>query len=500
MLSLKWRRQNATTQVDCCAGSSCSCCVALGLGFFGFVWLVPDEEVVLDRNADGIVVLTGGASRIADAIELLAAGRGKRLLISGVNPGTTTRRYRASGRGLQPSSSTCCVDLDYSAINTLGNAVETRRWAIDRGFHSLIIVTSAYHMPRAIAEIAHQLPDVALIPFPGRRRPAARSSRGGRTARPRGWSCRNISNTCSPICACALTARPPRPPTTRRRRLPRLTAAPDNGFQSIRANLCRVPPYRCSSRVRCCSTAVLCQHHRPHDRGAADDLAAPMLHARRACAAMRGSTFGCCASFAASPSNGAGARRSPPGPASSPANTNRCGRLSRCSMLLPDPTYVLKRELMWLPLVRLARAKARMIPIDRGARAKALASMTAAARREAARGRADRDLSGRHAASAGRRAALHAGRRLSFTAELGLPCVPIALNSGLFWPRRSLRRYPGTVLVEVLDPIPPGLEKREFLMRCRTPPRKRPPGLSPKEEAARLTRNRQSEISYRICA
>ena len=51
-------------------------------------------------------------------------------------------------------------------MNTLGNAVQTRRWAIDRGFHSLIIVTSTYHMPRAMAEIAHQLPDVTLIPFP----------------------------------------------------------------------------------------------------------------------------------------------------------------------------------------------------------------------------------------------------------------------------------------------------------------------------------------------
>jgi 1-acyl-sn-glycerol-3-phosphate acyltransferase len=50
-------------------------------------------------------------------------------------------------------------------------------------------------------------------------------------------------------------------------------------------------------------------------------------------------------------------------------------------------------------------------------------------------------------------------------AELGLPCVPVALNSGLFMPRRSLRRYPGTVLVEVLDPIPPGLERREFFTR-----------------------------------
>jgi uncharacterized SAM-binding protein YcdF (DUF218 family) len=60
----------------------------------------------------------------------------------------------------------CCVDLDYSAINTLGNAVEARRWALEHGFHSLIVVTSAYHMPRALAELGHQLPDVALVPFP----------------------------------------------------------------------------------------------------------------------------------------------------------------------------------------------------------------------------------------------------------------------------------------------------------------------------------------------
>jgi uncharacterized SAM-binding protein YcdF (DUF218 family) len=138
---------------------------ALVLGFLAFLWLLPNEEVVLDRGADGIVVLTGGTSRVTDGLELLAAGRGKRLLITGVNPGTTTADIAHQVVGYDRLLY-CCVDLDYSAINTLGNAVETRRWAVDRGFHSLVIVTSAYHMPRALAEIAHQLPDVMLIPFP----------------------------------------------------------------------------------------------------------------------------------------------------------------------------------------------------------------------------------------------------------------------------------------------------------------------------------------------
>src|ERR1700732_98048 len=62
----------------------------LAAGFGWFLWSLPADEIVLQRDADGIVVLTGGASRISDAIELLAAGRGKRLLISGANPATTS--------------------------------------------------------------------------------------------------------------------------------------------------------------------------------------------------------------------------------------------------------------------------------------------------------------------------------------------------------------------------------------------------------------------------
>jgi len=138
--------------------------LSIGLGFVWFVRHVPVEEVSLDRDADGIVALTGGASRITDAIELLASGRGKRLLISGAYRATNSKEISR----LNPEFERwvrCCVDFDRS-LNTLGNAVETRRWAESRGFRSLIVVTSNYHMPRALTEIAHQLPDVTLVPFP----------------------------------------------------------------------------------------------------------------------------------------------------------------------------------------------------------------------------------------------------------------------------------------------------------------------------------------------
>ena len=139
--------------------------LALIVGFGAFIWFLPEEQVLLTQNADGIVVLTGGDSRVTDALELLASGRGKRLLITGVNPGTTTADI-AHQTGNYDRLLACCVDLDYSALNTLGNAVQSRIWANNHNFHSLIVVTSAYHMPRALAELAHQLPDDTLIPYP----------------------------------------------------------------------------------------------------------------------------------------------------------------------------------------------------------------------------------------------------------------------------------------------------------------------------------------------
>src|SRR5438046_1126858 len=139
--------------------------VGAAIGFVGFLSQLRGAEITPDRKADGIVVLTGGSSRVSDAMELLAGGYGKRLLISGVHPTNAVSDISRSLPDNQSRLLRCCVDLDRSAVNTRSNAAETRRWVRERGFKSLIVVTSNYHMPRAILELAHAMPDVTLIPF-----------------------------------------------------------------------------------------------------------------------------------------------------------------------------------------------------------------------------------------------------------------------------------------------------------------------------------------------
>jgi uncharacterized SAM-binding protein YcdF (DUF218 family) len=134
------------------------------LGFVAFLSQLRETEIKPDRRADGIVVLTGGSSRVSDAMELLAAGYGKRLLISGVHRSSAVADISRSLSEHQ-SFLNCCVDLDRSAINTRSNAAQTRLWVQERGFRSLIVVTSNYHMPRAIFELSHALPDIVLIPY-----------------------------------------------------------------------------------------------------------------------------------------------------------------------------------------------------------------------------------------------------------------------------------------------------------------------------------------------
>lgn len=134
--------------------------------------------------------------------------------------------------------------------------------------------------------------------------------------------------------------------------------------------------------------------------------------------------------------------------------------------LLEDPVFILKRELMWIPLFGWCLWKGQMIPVNRGARGPALAAMTDRARIEVQRGRQIIIF------PEGTRRAPGAEPQYKFGVahlygQLGVPCVPIALNSGLFWPRRSFLRFPGTVRLEILDPIQPGLDKQVFADRLR---------------------------------
>lgn len=114
-------------------------------------------------TAAGIVVLTGADLRLREGARLLEAGRAGRLLVSGVNARTRPEVIQRL-TGLDPALFNCCVELGYKAQSTVGNAEETRDWALANGFSSLIVVTSTYHMPRSLAELELVLPHVRLIP------------------------------------------------------------------------------------------------------------------------------------------------------------------------------------------------------------------------------------------------------------------------------------------------------------------------------------------------
>src|SRR3954451_3886183 len=139
----------------------------LGIGFVTFARLVHYQEPnAALAPADGVVALTGGSDRIIDAVELLAKGRAKRLLITGVNQ-QTSRHEMARLMPRFQQLFDCCIDLGRAALNTAGNADETRHWVEQNAIRSsLIVVTSNYHMPRALVELRSALPQLDLIPYP----------------------------------------------------------------------------------------------------------------------------------------------------------------------------------------------------------------------------------------------------------------------------------------------------------------------------------------------
>jgi 1-acyl-sn-glycerol-3-phosphate acyltransferase len=133
----------------------------------------------------------------------------------------------------------------------------------------------------------------------------------------------------------------------------------------------------------------------------------------------------------------------------------------------PEPLFILKRELKWIPFFGWYLTKADMIGIDRSAGGRSLLEM---ARRAGAEVRRGRQLI---IFPEGTRTAVDAPPHYKtgvaqIYVDSGVPCLPVALNSGLFWPRRTFMRYPGTLVVEFLDLLPPGLSRREFIARVST--------------------------------
>lgn len=144
--------------------------LSLGLFTVGFIIfastvekLRPPESIA---KADGIVVWTGkGGGRLETGASLLRQNKGERLLISGVNEKTSLKTIKDL-LILSDEKADCCIDLDYNAEDTIGNARETANWAAALGYEHIILVTSAYHMPRAEIEIGAAIGRVKISSYP----------------------------------------------------------------------------------------------------------------------------------------------------------------------------------------------------------------------------------------------------------------------------------------------------------------------------------------------
>ncbi|WP_180897834.1 YdcF family protein [Martelella soudanensis] len=139
--------------------------IVFGGGFVAFGFNILTAKPPQIYETDAIVVLTGGSRRIEEAFALLEAGAGERLLISGVNPSTTPESIRNTIGG-DGQLFECCVDVGYEALDTHGNAVETRKWIEEHGYRRILVVTSAYHLPRGLFELRNIDPDTVFVGYP----------------------------------------------------------------------------------------------------------------------------------------------------------------------------------------------------------------------------------------------------------------------------------------------------------------------------------------------
>jgi uncharacterized SAM-binding protein YcdF (DUF218 family) len=133
-------------------------------GLVRFASEIPDAVSDPDSQTDAIVVLTGGSQRIETGLELLAAGKAKMLFISGVHTGIEVPELLRTVGASETLADK--IVLGHEAADTRGNALETAGWMRAQGFHSMRLVTSAYHMPRSLLEFSRAMPDMTIIPNP----------------------------------------------------------------------------------------------------------------------------------------------------------------------------------------------------------------------------------------------------------------------------------------------------------------------------------------------
>lgn len=143
--------------------SLCLCAVWVG-GLFVFAEALPGKAEQSDARTDAIVVLTGGSGRVAEGLDLLAADKGRKLFVSGVYKGVDVKSLIQTSRRA-PGVLEDRVGIG-TAEDTIANAVETAQWIREQNFHSLRLVTGAYHMPRSLLEFRQALPDVEIVPHP----------------------------------------------------------------------------------------------------------------------------------------------------------------------------------------------------------------------------------------------------------------------------------------------------------------------------------------------
>jgi uncharacterized SAM-binding protein YcdF (DUF218 family) len=134
----------------------------------GFGWFVASSYLMRpdpSSTTDAIVVLTGGRQRLETGLELLAAGKAKKLFISGVNQ-RVDREELLRSLGPLPENAACCILIGHTADNTFGNARESADWMREEGYRSLRLVTGWYHMRRSLLEFERAMPRVRVVPHP----------------------------------------------------------------------------------------------------------------------------------------------------------------------------------------------------------------------------------------------------------------------------------------------------------------------------------------------